>query len=476
MLTDYLTTDALLGRFFEPFIFENVPALNAAPSAVFLKEVEQCDIYLGLFGEQYGYEDTEGVSPTEREFDCATKLYKTRLIYLKKVEKRHIKEKDLIEKAENAIVRKSFSGYYELKTAVYASLVNYLLENKCIRTTPFDATLHSEATIDDISEEKVHDFAEIAHKKRDFPFDESTDISKVLIHLDLIRGERISNAALLLFGKKPQHFFITSEVRCAHFHGVRVSKPIPSYQVYRGDVFEMIADAVSFVLSKLDLYVGDRSQKIDVDVEYEIPKSVITEAIVNAVCHRDYTSNGSVQVMLFADRLEVANPGRLPATLPIDKLYEPHRSMPANPLMAESMYLRGTIERMGTGTLDMMEKCIDKGLKEPVFIQENDFMTVIYRKVTNINTKINAIVTPQVTPQVVTLLMLLDKDMNRSEIQTVLQLQDRENVRLTYIQPALKLGLIEMTIPDKPNSSLQKYRLTQKGKETKAASSGRERK
>ena len=46
-------------------------------------------------------------------------------------------------------------------------------------------------------------------------------------------------------------------------------------------------------------------------MRYEIPREVVAEAIVNAVAHRDYTSNGSVQVMLFADRLEVWNPGRL---------------------------------------------------------------------------------------------------------------------------------------------------------------------
>jgi hypothetical protein len=44
MLFDYLTADVLLGRFFEPFVFENVPALNATPATVFLHEVEQCDI------------------------------------------------------------------------------------------------------------------------------------------------------------------------------------------------------------------------------------------------------------------------------------------------------------------------------------------------------------------------------------------------------------------------------------------------
>jgi len=105
VLYDYLTTDALLGRFFEPFLFENVPALNAPPSAVFLNEVENSDIYIGIFGKNYGFEDAEGLSPTEREFDFATKENKTRFVYIKRTENRDEKENWLIKKAENVIVQ-----------------------------------------------------------------------------------------------------------------------------------------------------------------------------------------------------------------------------------------------------------------------------------------------------------------------------------------------------------------------------------
>lgn len=62
MLCHYIRTDVLLGKFFEPFIFEEVPANEYPTSHVYLKEVEQCDIYLGLYGNLYGYEDEEGVS------------------------------------------------------------------------------------------------------------------------------------------------------------------------------------------------------------------------------------------------------------------------------------------------------------------------------------------------------------------------------------------------------------------------------
>ena len=105
--------------------------------------------------------------------------------------------------------------------------------------------------------------------------------------------------------------------------------------MYKGTVFDLVDQAVDFVLSKINLWVGTRQAGSQVPVEYEIPREVVTEAIVNAVAHRDYTSNGSVQVMLFADRLEIWNPGALPPSLTLEKLRQPHGSMPANPLLAD---------------------------------------------------------------------------------------------------------------------------------------------
>jgi len=81
-LFDYLHSDPLLGLFFEPFLFENLPASDQRADAVYLNEVARCDIYLGLFGAKYGFEDADGISPTEHEFDEATRLHKTRLIYV----------------------------------------------------------------------------------------------------------------------------------------------------------------------------------------------------------------------------------------------------------------------------------------------------------------------------------------------------------------------------------------------------------
>ena len=107
----------------------------------------------------------------------------------------------------------------------------------------------------------------------------------------------------------------------------------------------------------------------------------MAEAIVNAVAHRDYTSSGSVQVMLFADRLEVWNPGTLPPSLTLEMLREPHGSVPGNPLLAEPLYLTKYIERMGTGTGDMIRRCREAGLPEPEFSMADGFVITMRRKV-----------------------------------------------------------------------------------------------
>jgi hypothetical protein len=98
VLFNYLTSDALLGKFFEPFIFERTPAKDQSAQKVYLGQVQKCDIYIGLFGAQYGTEDAKGVSPVEKEYDLSAKLHKTRLIYIKNTAKRDKKETILIKK------------------------------------------------------------------------------------------------------------------------------------------------------------------------------------------------------------------------------------------------------------------------------------------------------------------------------------------------------------------------------------------
>ena len=368
-LRDYLRGDALMRRFFEAFLFEDVPAADRRADEVYLHEVRECDLYLGLFGDEYGFEDADGVSPTEREFALATELHKHRLIFVKGADDhdRHPKMQALIRRAGGELVRRRFTTAADLLGDVYAALVQVLVDRELIRTGPFDAAPSLKATPADLDEERIRRFVRIARGARGFPLPDEATPEEFLTHLNLLDDGRPVNAAVLLFARQPQRFLISSEVKCAHFHGTEVVKPIPSYQVYKGTAFELVDQAVDFVLSKIDLTVGTRAESTQAPVTYELPPEVVREAIVNAVAHRDYTSNGSVQVMLFADRLEVWNPGALPPSLTLEKLRRPHGSVPANPLLAEPLYLTRYIERMGTGTGDMIRRCREAGLAEPEF-------------------------------------------------------------------------------------------------------------
>ena len=368
---------------------------------------------------------------------------------------------ELINNAASNLIRRRFNSPEELVAAVYASLVRILEERELIRFGPFDASFCRNATLDDLDEERITRFLGLARRGRSFPLPENTKPYDVLVHLNLLDKERPTNAAILLFGKQPQRFLITSEVKCAHFHGYEVEKPIPSYQVYKGTVFDLVDHAKDFVLSKIDLWVGTRAESTRVPTKYEIPQEVVAEAIVNAVVHRDYTSKASVQVMLFKDRLEVWNPGTLPPTLTLEKLRGPHASLPHNPLIAEPMYLTKYIERMGTGIRDMIRRCKNAGLPEPeIRIDGGFWVLTIWR------TQIKVQVTEQVTEQVRRLLVVLESEViSAKEIMVKLGLSHRPTFLYEYLQPSLQLLFVEMTQPDSPRSPSQKYRITSKGRE-----------
>lgn len=378
----FIENDPLLRRFFTVFLFENLPASDRRADAIYLAEVDRCAIYLGLFGNDYGFEDSEGVSPTEREFDRATTQGKHRLVFIKGTDnqQRHPKMHALIHKAGDQLIRRRFNTSDELNTALYASLVEHLESCGVIQNRPFDERPCQDATLDDLDASKVTSFVRQARVGRQFPLAENAPLMDVLTHLHLHHEGHPTNAALLLFGRDPQRFLPCAEIRCMHFHGTEIQRPVPFYRIFKDTVFGQVDMAVDFVMSKLNRSVGTRAESNQAPVRYEIPPDVIREAIVNAIAHRDYTSAGAVQVSVFADRVEVWNPGTLSAPLTTESLRHPHGSIARNHRLCEALFLAGYIEKYGTGTLMMIRECIAHELPEPDFVQRGgEFTTVIWR-------------------------------------------------------------------------------------------------
>jgi len=360
-LKAFLVGDAVLRRFVtEVFLFEELPARDQLADQAYLEAVARCDVYLALLGYEYGNEDANGgVSATEREYDQATALRKTRLVFVwgSDEKRRSPKMKRLVRKASRDLIRRRIEDESALRTEVYASLVDHLDRRGVLRVPPFDTSGCDGANLKHLSRKRIDWFLRTARGARDFPLPASTSTSALLTHLNLLDGGKPTNAAVLLFGANPQRFHRPAEIKCVHCHGTAYGRPFASQHNYDGDLFAQADQARDFVLSKVNRAVGTREKSLRVPVTYELPPDAVGEAIINALAHRDYHSNASVEVRLFSDRLEVWNPGALPWTLTVEDLRSDHASIPHNPLLAESLYLAAYIEKLGTGTQRMIELC-----------------------------------------------------------------------------------------------------------------------
>jgi len=382
-LKAFLLGDAVLRRFVsEVFLFEEMPAKDRRADQVYLEEVERCDIYLGIFGYDYGFEDQVGISPTEREYDHATRHRKARLVYVWGVDdkKRASKMQQLVRKAGSELIRRRVEDVSALTTEVYASLVDHLDRLGALRIPPFDTSACDGTGLKDLSRKRIDWFLETARRERGFPLKSNTTTQALLTHLNLLDDGKPTNAAVLLFGANPQRFHRTAETKCMHCHGTEYRRPFASQHIYSGDLFDQANQAHDFVLAKINRAVGTRALSITAPATYELPPDAVSEAIVNAIAHRDYHSNASVEVRLFADRLEVWNPGSLPGTLTLDDLRNDHPSVPRNPLIAESLYLTRYIEKAGSGTQRMIELCREAGLPEPNYeLRTGSFVLTLWR-------------------------------------------------------------------------------------------------
>jgi ATP-dependent DNA helicase RecG len=154
------------------------------------------------------------------------------------------------------------------------------------------------------------------------------------------------------------------QLRCARYKGVTPITFI-DLKVIEGNIIDQIEEAENFVLSHIKRaakIVGFSREEV-----WEYPPSALREAIVNAVCHRDYSSTSDITIGILDDRIEISNPGRLPEPLTPAMLKQKHKSIPRNPLIANAFFLIKNIEQWGEGTNKIVRWCLEHGLKEPDF-------------------------------------------------------------------------------------------------------------
>ncbi|HAM38059.1 MAG: hypothetical protein A2474_04860 [Elusimicrobia bacterium RIFOXYC2_FULL_34_12] len=387
---DSILGDVLLSEYFDVFLFEDSPAKSHSAEKAYLEEVRKGNIYISILGDKYGSTGKNKISPTEAEFREAKTKHKDILIYIKgenSVDKnREAGVQKLIKEIKDSKVGycyRRFNSISELTNLVYESLIVFLKEKGEVGRAVFDQRICDSATFSDIDDEKVKWFLKTARAKRNFPLALDSSTQDVFTHLKLLKDGKLTNAAVLLFGKEPRKFFDQAKIKCIHLPSTEVEKPFTSYQIYEGNLFEQVDKAVSFVFDILKFPVIQQEHTVQVSRPREIPVFVVQEAIVNAVAHRDYNTTSSVQVMVFLDRVEIWNSGTLPAHLKIEDLKKPHASHPTNTLLATVMFFADYIQQAGSGTLEMLKQCKAKGLPEPDFVSVRnlEFKTILARDI-----------------------------------------------------------------------------------------------
>ena len=196
-----------------------------------------------------------------------------------------------------------------------------------------------------------------------------------------------------------------------------------------------------------------------------INKTALREALINAMVHNDYSREITPVVEIYSDRLSITSYGGLVSGLSMDEFLQ-GRSMPRNREIMRVFRDLELVEHLGSGVrriLNAYPKDIFKisdNFFEIAFPYEKEYLEFVKNQKSN---SVTPQVTPQVTSEVNKLVLVCYKELSKKGLKEKLGLKDDKHFRKSYILPSIKSGLIEMTIPDKPNSKNQKYRLTKKG-------------
>ena len=117
------------------------------------------------------------------------------------------------------------------------------------------------------------------------------------------------------------------------------------------------------------------------DEYLEVPAEALREAILNALCHRQYERyNLTIGIAIYDDRIEIENPGILPPQITPKNISMPHISYPYNPLIANVLYSATYIENWGSGIKRILDACLKRGVAAPTWTIHGGFVVVTFMR------------------------------------------------------------------------------------------------
>lgn len=279
-----------------------------------------------------------------------------------------------------------------------------------------------------------------------------------------------NNVGLLFFNVHPERFFPATQIDVVYFPdgagGDRFEE-----KIFTGPLGQITRHALDYIARNyLKEVVIKHPDRPEAERFWNYPLAAIEEAVVNAVYHRSYEIREPVEVRITPQELVVLSfPGtdrsiRLPELPELQAGSRRYR----NRRIGEFLKELDLTEGRSTGVPKILRVMQANGSPAPEFETDEERSHFLARLPVHAGFAATEAVTPEATPEMMRLLAALQGEMGRAELMAVLELKDEKHFRKHYQQAAIGLGPVEMTIPDKPRSPLQKYRLTDSGRQVLA--------
>lgn len=298
------------------------------------------------------------------------------------------------------------------------------------------------------------------------------------------------NVGLLFFSETPDKFFPYAQIDVVWFPAGAGGDRFEE-KIFKGPLARMTREALGYIQRNyLQETVTKHAHQAEATRTWNFPYAAVEEALVNAVYHRSYEEREPIEVRISRDELAILSfPGpdrsiRLADFATGRVISRRYR----NRRIGEFLKELDLTEGRSTGVPKILKAMAANGSPTPLFETDDDRISYVIRlpahpltllpdevtgEVTGqvagqvtveVTGEVTGQVTGEVTGEVARLLLVLAGEMSRQQIQEALMLKHADHFRAAYLTPALAANLLEMTQPDKPRSSRQRYRLTPTGK------------
>jgi len=231
-------------------------------------------------------------------------------------------------------------------------------------------------TINDLDEDRVRAAVRLGVERgRLAPTANGETMDQLMSKFKLKKDGQLTQGAAMLFAKDTSNY-PQLMLRMARFMGTDKNEFLDNQRAY-GNFFDLLDAGMQFAYKHLNIsgkIVG--LQRID---KLEIPIAAMREALINAYCHRTYDAPGSsVSLAIYDDRVEIANPGRLPNELTPENLLLPHESYPTNPLVAETLFKTTYLDGWGSGVKRILDACDEDQVPHPHYEVRPGCVVVVF--------------------------------------------------------------------------------------------------